>query len=86
MRYGNGNAGEYYNRVHCTCIPPLQPTLTCVQEMGVMEVKKEMAVETYDIDAVKSQLGEVLDEFIGDIRYATCVCVREGTLTVCVCL
>ena len=38
--------------------------------MGVTEVKKEMAVETHDIDAVKSQLGEVLDEFIADIRYA----------------
>lgn len=28
-----------------------------------------MAVEMYDIDAVKSQLGEILDEFITDIRY-----------------
>ena len=37
--------------------------------MGLTEVKKEMAVETFDIDAVKSQLGEVLDEFIADIRY-----------------
>ena len=27
-----------------------------------------MAVEIYDIDAVKSQLGEVLDEFIVDVR------------------
>ena len=27
-----------------------------------------MAVEMYDIDAVKSQLGVVLDEFIADLR------------------
>lgn len=37
-----------------------------------MEVKKEMSVEVYDIDAVKSLLGEVLDDFISDVR---CVCV-----------
>ena len=29
-----------------------------------------MAVELYDIDAVKSQLGEVLDDFITDVRSA----------------
>ena len=34
-----------------------------------------MAVEAYDIDAVKSQLGEVLDDFIVDVR---CVCVWHG--------
>ena len=33
----------------------------------MQEVKKEVAVESYDIDAVKSRLGEVLDEFITDL-------------------
>ena len=49
-----------------------------------------MAVEIYDIDAVKSQLGEVLDEFIVDVRSVPlpvcsvrCVC---GVCVVCVCV
>ncbi|CAI8014042.1 Myoferlin [Geodia barretti] len=36
-------------------------------ETGLVEVKKEMSVELYDIDAIKSQLGDVLDDFIGDV-------------------
>ena len=45
-----------------------------------------MAVEIYDIDAVKSQLGVVLDEFIVDLRYGAVgvgvgVCART-----CVCM
>lgn len=46
--------------------PPLAHTRV-TQEMGLQEVKNEMAVEVYDRDAVQSHLGEVLDEFIRDL-------------------
>ena len=50
--------------------PPSPPSLSSLQETGLVEVKKEMSVELYDIDAIKSQLGDVLDDFIGDVRSA----------------
>ena len=39
------------------------------QEAGVQEVKREMEVELYDIEAIKRQLGDILDEFISDLGY-----------------
>ena len=45
----------------CVCV--------CVQEAGLAEVKKEMVVETYDIDAVKIQLRDVLIQFVEDLGY-----------------
>lgn len=47
--------------------------LTHVQEAGLMKVEKEMSVEEYDIDAVKSMLNEVLDTFIADLGYGGCI-------------
>ena len=44
-----------------------------VQEAGLMEVEKEMSVENYDIDAVKSLLNEILDKFISDLGYGDCI-------------
>ena len=58
---GNGGMVTLGLKLGCEIIP------TPPQEVGLLEVKKEMAVEIYDIDAVKSQLGEVLDEFINDL-------------------
>lgn len=39
-----------------------------VQEEGVNKVKRLMEFEPYDVDEVKSRLGEVLDEFIENLE------------------
>ena len=44
-----------------------------VQEARLMEVEKEMSVENYDVDAVKSLLNEILEKFISDLGYGGCI-------------
>ena len=39
--------------------------------MGLEAVKKEMAKENDDIDAIKSRMGAILDDFICDARSIT---------------
>ncbi len=48
------------------CGDPPSPFL--LQEEGVSGVKRLMEFEPYDLDEVKSRLGEVLDEFIENLE------------------